>query len=181
HQILEGLRVAFAEEVARALPAEDGTRRVAPGGAAIGLVAGEEVEEERGLAERPFPAAVAAAEDLAEELLRLLAIEEVLLVGRALVGVAGRDRYPVDAERLHVVEEGGVTVGIGAVEERAVDVDAEAARLGGLDRGDGPVVGAGLADRLVVVLAVAVEMHRPGEIGSRLEEMELLLEEQRVG
>ena len=33
--------------------------------------------------------------------------EEMLLVGRALVGVAGRDRDAVDAELRHVVEERG--------------------------------------------------------------------------
>ena len=60
HQLLEGLGVAFAEQVAGPLPAEDGARRVAPRRAVIGLVAGEEVEEQAGLAERPVLAAVAA-------------------------------------------------------------------------------------------------------------------------
>src|SRR5690349_22214089 len=90
HQLLEGLGVAFAEQVAGLLPAEHGAGRIAPWRAVIGLVAGEEVEEQAGLAERPLLAAVAALEDVAEQLLGGLAVEEVLLVRRALVGVARR-------------------------------------------------------------------------------------------
>src|SRR6185312_16210701 len=64
HQLAEALGIAFAEQVAGALPAEHVARRVAPGRAAIGLVAGEEVEEERRLGEAPL-LALAALEDLA--------------------------------------------------------------------------------------------------------------------
>ena len=53
--------------------------------------------------------------------------------------------------------------------------------LGLLDGGDGAVVGAGLADRLVVVLLVAVEMHRPDEIRARLVVLHPLFHQQRVG
>ena len=63
HQLLEGLGVAFAEQVAGPLPAEHGARRVAPRRAVIGLVAGEEIEEQARLAERPGLAAAAAAEE----------------------------------------------------------------------------------------------------------------------
>ena len=55
HQLLEGLHIAFAEQVAGLLPAEDGAQRHRPGRAFIGLVAGEEVEEQRRLGERSTP------------------------------------------------------------------------------------------------------------------------------
>ena len=73
---------------------------------------------------------VAAREDVAEQLLGLGAVEEVLLVGRALVGVAGRDGDAVDADDLHLVEEVGHPLGIGALEQGAVDRDLEALGLG---------------------------------------------------
>ena len=116
-----------------------------------------------GLGERPLLAALAAREDVAEQLLGLLAVEEMLLVGRALIGIARRNRDAVEADRLHLVEERCDALGLGAVEQGAVDVDAEALGLGQLDRVDGLVVDAVLADRLVVHLLVAVEMDRPGE------------------
>src|SRR5712691_13015227 len=87
HQFLERARIALAEQVARLLPAEDVARRHAPRRAVIGLVAGEEVEEEAGMHELPA-LALPIREDLAEELLGLAAVEEVLLVGRALIRVA---------------------------------------------------------------------------------------------
>src|SRR5581483_8520515 len=70
HQLLEGLGIAFAEEITGPLPTEIVARGIAPGGAVIALIAGEEIEEERRFAERPRLAA-AAAEDVAEELFRL--------------------------------------------------------------------------------------------------------------
>src|SRR5215469_17969201 len=79
HQLLEGFRITFAEQIARLLPAEDVACRHAPGGAVIGLVAGEEIEEQRRVDELPTLTA-AEREDLAEELLGLAAVEEVLLV-----------------------------------------------------------------------------------------------------
>ena len=56
----------------------------------------------------------------------------MLLVGRALIGIAGRNRDAVDAEFLDCVEERRDAIGLGSVEQRAIDVDAEAALLGGL-------------------------------------------------
>src|SRR5262249_42053368 len=133
------------------------------------------------LAERPPLAAVAAPEDVAEELLGAAAAEEMRLVGGALIGVAGRDGDAVEPHLHHLVEEARVALGIGAVEEGAVDVDAEAALLRQADRLDGAIVDALLADRPVVVLAVAVEMDRPDEIGVVLEKVDLLFHQQRVG
>src|SRR5262245_65052377 len=103
HQLEERLGVTFAEQVAGLLPAEDVARRHAPGRAVIGLVAGEEVEVQAGMDEGPL-LALAAGKHVAEQLLGLAPVEEVLLVGRALVGVAGRDRN-ANAELLGVIEE----------------------------------------------------------------------------
>jgi hypothetical protein len=68
-----------------------------------------------------------------------------------------------------------------AVEDGGIDVDGEAALLGRLDRGHGAVEHALLRHGLVVVLAQAVEMHGEEEVGRGLEQVELLLEQQRVG
>ncbi len=181
HQFVEGLRIAFAEQIAGPLPAEDGARRVAPGGAVIGLVPGQEVEEQARLVERPLACAVAPAEHRAEQLLRRRAVEEMLLVRGALIGVAGRNGDPVHAEFRDRIEEGGDALRVRVIEEGAVDGDAEAFRLGGLERLDRAVVDAGLADGPVVHLLVAVEVDRPGEVGAWAVLIDLLLEQQRVG
>jgi len=57
----------------------------------IGLIAGEEVEEHAGLADDQFLPPLPRERNVAEELLGLVAVQEVLLVGRALIGIAGRD------------------------------------------------------------------------------------------
>src|SRR5690348_15190000 len=90
HQLPERLGVALAQQVAGPLPAEHVARGLAPRRASVALVAGEEVEKEGGLVEPPV-LALSPAEDVAEQLLRLATVEEVLLVGGALIGVAGRD------------------------------------------------------------------------------------------
>ena len=136
HQLGEGLGVALAEQIAGLLPAEDVARRHAPRGAVEFLVAGEEVEEHRGVRDVPL-LALAERKHLAEQFLGLAAVEEVFLVRRALVGVAGRDRN-ADAEFLGEVEELGDVFGRMAVIDRAVDVDGEAFGLGGLDGGRRP-------------------------------------------
>src|SRR5712691_12611686 len=84
HQLLEGLRITFAEQVAGALPAEIVARRVAPRGAMVGLVARQKIEEQGGLVERPARSVAVrlAFEDLAEQLLGAPAAEKMLLVGR---------------------------------------------------------------------------------------------------
>src|SRR5271166_451830 len=98
HQLLEGFDVAFAEEIAGPLPAEHRARRIAPRRAVIGSVAGEEIEEKRRLEERPSFTTLPARENVAEQGLGFLTIEEVLLIRRALIGIAGRDCDPLDAE-----------------------------------------------------------------------------------
>ena len=106
----------------------------------------------------------------------------MLLVGRALIGVAGRNRDAVDAELRHRIEEGGDALrSIRRVEEGAIDGDAEAACLGALQRRDGAVVDARLADRFVVHLLVAIEMDRPGEIAGSACIGRSSSQQQRVG
>src|SRR5260370_21999780 len=81
HQLSEGFGVAFAEQVARALPAEIIARRVAPRGAMVRLVARQKIEEQSGLVERPARSVAVrlAVEDLAKQLLGAPAVEETLL------------------------------------------------------------------------------------------------------
>ncbi len=150
HQLLEGLGVAFTEQIAGLLPAEDVARRHAPRRALVFLVAGEEVQEEAGMHEVPL-LALAERKDVAEQLLGLGAVEEVLLVGRTLIGITGRHR-DADAELGGEVEELGDLLGRVAVEDGGVDVDGEAAGLGRLDRGDGAIEHALLRNRLVVMV-----------------------------
>src|SRR5262249_6155896 len=179
HELLEGLGIAFAKQVARALPAEHGTSWIPPGRAMIGLVAGEEVEEQTRLVERPFLAL--ASEDVPEKLPRSRAIEEMLLIWCALIGVARRNRDAIDAERHNTIEEARHALRIGAAEQRAVDIYPKAFGLGGSDRRDGTVVDPGLANRSVMHLLVAVEMHGPIELGVRPILRELFLHQQRIG
>src|SRR6202051_1015658 len=68
-----------------------------------------------------------------------------------------------------------------AVEDRGIDVDREPLGLGGLDGRNGAIEHALLRDGLVVMVFQTVEMHREEQIGRRFEQVELLLQEQRIG
>src|ERR1700726_2741247 len=81
-------RVAVRHEVAGTLPAEHRVARDSPRGAAEVYLALEEVEEERGVVEPPL-LAPSIRERVAEDRMRALDIEPVVLVGRLLIGVAG--------------------------------------------------------------------------------------------
>ena len=124
--------------------------------------------------------ALAEREHVAEQLLGLGAVEEVRLVRGALIGVARRHR-DADTEFGSEVEEFCDLFRRMAVEDGRVDVDGEAARFRSLDRGNGAVEHALLRHRLVVVVLQAVEMHREEQVGRGLEQIELLLQQQRVG
>ncbi len=80
--------------------------------------------------------------ELEKSRLKHLAVPETFLVGRALISIAGRHGDAVHPQLHHIVEERGDPLGRGAVEQRAVDVDAEAATLRELDRRDGAVIDA---------------------------------------
>ena len=53
--------------------------------------------------------------------------QEVLLVGRLVIGVTGREHHAFDAQFHHLVEKLRGRFGIGAVKQRRVRRDAEAA------------------------------------------------------
>src|SRR3546814_7706442 len=61
HQRLEARCIALVQQVAGPLPAEHVARGVAPRRALVGLVAGEEVEEQARPRDTPFPDLAAAA------------------------------------------------------------------------------------------------------------------------
>src|SRR5205807_4941749 len=126
------------------LPAKDIPCRHTPRRAMGFLIAGEEIDEHAGMHQLPA-LALAEREDLTEQLLGLAACEEVLLVRRALIGIAGRDR-DADAELLAEIEELRDVLGRMPVENRRIDVDGKAARLGGLDRGHSALEAAVHAD-----------------------------------
>ena len=65
-----------------------GCASVCPKACSIFAIAGKEIEEQRRMLELHL-LALAQSEDPAEQLFGLAPIEEVLLIGRALVGVAG--------------------------------------------------------------------------------------------
>src|SRR5271166_1731018 len=179
HELLERRRISLAEEIAGLLPAEHVAGRHAPRRAAEVAVAGEEIEEQ-GRVQKTPTLAFAHGENVAEQLLRLTAGQEMRLVGRALVSVARRYRHAHPEPRGEVEERGDVFRGV-AVEDGHVDVDLEP-RIPRLpDRGDREVEDAGLAYRPVMNLLETVKMHREEEIGRRLEQVQLFLEQQRVG
>src|SRR5215469_17258114 len=98
----------------------------------------------------------------------------MLLVRRALVRISRRDGDAVNPHFGDLVEEARYALRFDPVEQSGVDVHSKPARLRQLDRGDGPVINAALADRAVVIVALAVEVDRPGKIGARSEQLDLL-------
>ncbi len=171
HVFLERLHVAVLEEVARLLPAEDVVGGAAPRGALEIEIALEELEEEG--REVELPALLRVLEDLLEEVLAVVAVEELVLVRRLLVDVAGGEHHALDAEVHRGVEEVTDMLRIDAGEEGRVGRHAKAALHRLLDRLDGGVVGAVAADRHVVLFLQAVEVDGEGEVLGGLEEIEL--------
>src|ERR1035437_3674180 len=182
-QLLVRGRVAFAEQIARLLPAEQTVARHPPRRAVVVFLAGQKVEEEGAGVELPLLlAGLVRREDRAEQLARLLLGEEVILIRRLLVAIAGRDHHPVDLQLVgQVVEEPLERRRIGAVEDRRVRGDAKTARFRRLDRADGDVVDAVARDRMIVDLARPVEMNAEREVGRGRELVEARLEPDGVG
>ena len=108
-------------------------------------------------------------------------LEEVLLVRRLRVAVAGREHHPLDPEAHHLVEELADPGGSGPLEQGGVGGHAEAAPESQPDGLDGLVVDAVPADRLVVLLPETVHVHAEGQVLGRREEGELLLEQDGIG
>src|SRR6266849_1651802 len=90
HQFGKRVRVTLAEQVAGLLPSKDGAGRHAPRGTMIRVVAGEKIEEQARMHEVPVFSAAQSAY-AAEQLLGLASAEEMLLVGRPLIGIARRN------------------------------------------------------------------------------------------
>src|ERR1700676_1124843 len=180
HQLAKAGRVAFTEQITGTLPTKDVPGGVAPRRAAVFLVAGQEVEKKTRLAERPRARTSATAENAAKKLLGASAGEKVRLIGRPFIRISRRYGDAIDAERAGLVEKPRDAVRVGIVEQGAVDVDAKAACLRGSNCGYGTLVDALFAHRVVVHLAVAVEMHRPDEVRARLQQVQLFLHQQRV-
>ena len=124
--------------------------------------------------------ALAQREDATEQFLGLAAIEEVILIGSAFIGIAGRDR-DADAQFFGAIEERGNVFSGVAVENRCVDVDGKAFCLRRLNRANGNVEHTLLRNCLVVMLFQAIEMDGEEQIRRRLEQMQLLLKQKRVG
>src|SRR3984893_5925974 len=180
HPLAKARRVAFTEQITGTLPTKDVPGRVAPRSAAVFLVAGQEVEEKTRLAERPCARTSATAENVAKKLLGASAGEKVCLIRRPFIRISRRYRDAIDAERAGLVEKPRDAVRVGIVEQGAVDINAKAACLRGSNCGYGTLVDALFAHRVVVHLAVAVEVHRPDEVRARLEQMEPFLQQQGV-
>src|SRR6266540_423451 len=81
HQLLVRFGIAFAEQITGLLPPKDITRRHAPGGAVISLIAGKKIEKQAGMHEAPT-LALAERKHLAEQFLGFAAVKEMLLVRR---------------------------------------------------------------------------------------------------
>ena len=87
----------------------------------------------------------------AEEFLGAVPAEEVLLIRRLLVAVAGREHHAFHAELHHLVEKEADAGGVGPLEKGGVGGDAEAALDGLADGLDGDLVGAIAADGSIVL------------------------------
>ena len=87
----------------------------------------------------------------------------MLLIGRTLVGIAGRHRNS-DPELFGVIQEGSDILGRMAIVDRGVDVDRETFGLRSLYRRDRSVEHALLTNRFVMMLPQPVEMHREEQI-----------------
>jgi len=185
HQLFEAFGIAFADQIARALPAKDAVAGRAPRRAFISLVATQEIEEERRLAQAPFRHALLVArfpdfEDFAEQVLRGRAIKEMLLIHRAFIGIARRDGHRANADFHHVIEEIGYAFRRRIVEERRVDIDLEALGQRLFDGRFGNFVHARFVDRAIMFFLQTVQMDLEGQIGRGGELVHLLVQEQAV-
>src|SRR6185369_9517950 len=104
----------------------------------------------------------------------------MLLIGCALIGIAWRNRNAVNPEILQTIEERRNAIGFGIVEQRAIDIGAEAACLGRSKGRNRLVVHPRAANRVVMHVLVAVEMDRPVEVLVRPVLVEFLFEEEGI-
>ena len=178
-EFLEGVGVAVLQEITGLLPAEDVVGGHAPRSASEVALAHEEFVVQRRIVEAPRGFAV--RENGLEQASRACAAHEVGLIGRLVVRIAGREHHVFHAQFHHFVEEAADAVGIGAIEEGGVGGDAEATGDGGFDGANGDIVTAFTADREIVVLAFAIDVHGKAEVFAGGEEIELFFEQESVG
>src|SRR5262249_15999414 len=119
-------------------------------------------------------------EDFPKQLLGAAPIQEMLLVRRSLIGISRRHGNAVDADLRRVLNKTGNPLPVGGVEQGSVDIDPKAAILCQLDRGNSPIIDPAVAYGAIMILSVAVQMDRPGKIRARFEQLDLLLEQQRI-
>ncbi len=105
----------------------------------------------------------------------------MFLIGSFVVRVTRRKHHAFESKLHHVVEEGAHGFGIGAVEQRGVRGDAEAATQSFFNRVNGNVVTAFAAHGEVVLFALAIEVNAERKVFAGLEEMNLFFEQQGVG
>src|SRR5450432_835982 len=163
------LHIPIGHQVTGPLPPEQRVRRDAPRRALEVDLAFKEVEEQRRVIQAP-PLAVTASEGLREQFPRLGYTEEVVLVGRLLVGVRGRDHHLVDLDLVvqEVQHVDDVLRRVG-VEERRVRGDPKALFLQELDGLDRLFEHALFRDRFVVTFLQTVDVNREREVRRRLE------------
>ncbi len=100
----------------------------------------------------------------------------MLLVRRLIVRVAGREHHAFHAGIHHFGEECADRLTVGAIENRGVGSDAEAAPDRLTDGIEGNLVAAFLTDGKVVVLLFAIHVHGKREVFARREQVQLFFE-----
>src|ERR1700730_13150435 len=105
----------------------------------------------------------------------------MLLIRRALIGLARRHGDALDAQRRHAIEKRGDPGRVGIIEQRAIDGNAKSALLGELQGLESSVVDTGLTDRMVVHSGVAIEVNRPIEVTVWRVTVEVFRKQKRVG
>src|SRR5437868_11136231 len=104
----------------------------------------------------------------------------MLLVWRFIIGVARREHHALHAEFHHFVKESAHAVRVGAIKQRRVRGYPETALNLFTDAFHPQVIPTVAADRKIVVFALAIHVDRKRQVLARLEEIELLFEQQRV-
>ena len=144
------------------------------------MVARKKIKEQRRIGERPSLPAIAARKHIAEEILGAFPAEKMFLIGRAFIGITGRNR-DLDAIGLHIVEEPGQRGSIGPVKHSAIHLHAKSLGLGQRNRFLAGVINAILTDRFVMHGLIAIKMDRPSEEWRRCIVVDLLFEQERIG
>jgi len=138
----------------------------------------EEVKVKRVVVERE---SLARIEDLAEDADRLLAQQELILVGNILVRVPGGDHQTLYPK----VDEGGEQVvqviDVRTVKQRRIGADTVAASDRSADRRDGGLVCSWAFCDLIVNILGPVEVDDERQSNGRVELVELLLQQEAVG